>query len=38
MMMLALKIVFCILLCCPLAYVGVNLFNHIVNDATEKKR
>ncbi len=35
-MMTFLKIVFSILLCCPLAYIFVYLFNKIVEDATKK--
>lgn len=36
-MMTFFKIVFCVLLCCPVVYVVINLFNNIVDDATRKR-
>lgn len=36
-MMLALKIIFCVLLCCPLAYVVKFLFDNLIDDATKKR-
>mgnify|MGYP001718311062 len=36
-MMTFFKIVFSILLCCPLAYILVYLFNKIVEEATKKR-
>lgn len=35
-MMIFLKVIFCVLLCCPLAYVVTYLFTKIVDDATNK--
>ena len=29
--MFALKVIFCILLCCPLAYIGFLLFNKLMD-------
>lgn len=36
-MMTILKFIFCVLLCCPLAYVLMYLFGKIVDDATKKQ-
>ncbi len=36
-MMTFLKVVFCILLCCPLAYGFMYLFTKLVDDATKKR-
>lgn len=36
--MTVLKIVFCVLLCVPLGWVMVNLFNKIADELTSKKQ
>lgn len=36
-MMTLLKVVFAVLLCCPLVYVVINLFNAMADDATRKR-
>jgi len=36
-MMTLFKVIFCILLCCPLAYGFMYLFTKLVDDATKKR-